>query len=388
MIIRKGKNKYLFTKKNIKLLDFCLSNGAMILGHSNQIFISSIKNEIINGSNYSEKNVNNEKYKKELHKNFSEFNEFIFCNSGSEANIRAIRIAKSLNNRKKIAIISGSWHGSIDQLMFDLKKKNTVMSLSSGIEDYKKNIIILPNENLAESLKILNKNKNNISMLIFEPVRSSHPKINFDYLKSCISFCKKNKIIVCFDEIITGMRNEKLAFYKKYFLKPDMITFGKCFGGGLPIGILGVSKEIKNNKKFNKIFFGGTFSGNNFSSIVGLNTLKYVKANKKIIFYKIEKLSNMLSLNVNTFFKTHNLSFEINSFNSITRVNRLHKNENKMIKSSKNNSYIKELRNFLLKRKIFLSSNGNIYISYCHTLGDIKFLSKILIDFFKKKYLN
>ena len=121
----------------------------MILGHSNKVYCKSLNEQLNKGSNYSNKNINEVNFVKSLQKKFKEFNKFIFSNSGSEANIRALRISRTANNKEIVAMVNGSWHGSIDNFMFDFKsgKKiipNKIKSLSSGIEYSKKNILLIP----------------------------------------------------------------------------------------------------------------------------------------------------------------------------------------------------------------------------------------------------
>ena len=124
LIISSARNNYLYDQKKKKYLDFCMSSGCMILGHSNKIFLGEIKKQINLGSNYSSNNIYKKEYEDILKKEFNEFNEFIFCNSGSEANLRALRIARSISKNKKLAMTSGSWHGALDNFMFDLNLKN------------------------------------------------------------------------------------------------------------------------------------------------------------------------------------------------------------------------------------------------------------------------
>ena len=93
----------------------------MILGHSNKVYCKSLNEQLNKGSNYSNKNINEVNFVKSLQKKFKEFNKFIFSNSGSEANIRALRISRTANNKEIVAMVNGSWHGSIDNFMFDFK---------------------------------------------------------------------------------------------------------------------------------------------------------------------------------------------------------------------------------------------------------------------------
>ena len=97
-----------------------MSNGALILGHSNRLQINTLKKQINYGLNYSNDNLPKYNYSKALLKYFNDFNEVVFSNSGSEANTRAYRICKSISKKQDFAMVSGAWHGSLDSFMFDL----------------------------------------------------------------------------------------------------------------------------------------------------------------------------------------------------------------------------------------------------------------------------
>ena len=214
---------------------------------------------------------------------------------------------------------SGSWHGALDNFMFDLNLKNkrfsSYESLSSGIELNKKEIIILPHNDIKNSRRILDKNYSKISMLIVEPIQASAPNDKtFKYLKFLEEYCTQKRIILCFDEIITGLRVKNLTIYKKYNLRPDIITLAKCFGGGLPIGIVAYNKKIKDKltKQKKKIFFGGTFSGNPLSTRVGCKTFKYiVKNHNKINLSLLTKNYNDIKNNNFNYFNSVKIYYSI-----------------------------------------------------------------------------
>ena len=394
LVISRAKNQFLFQKKR-KILDFSLSSGAHILGHSNKIFCNSLKNQINKGSNYSNTNINELNYKKTLKKTFNEFNEFIFSNSGSEANIRALRIVRTLTGKDNFAMVNGSWHGSVDNFMFDFQKGKKILpkniqSLSSGIDYIKKNVVVLPYNNIDLSKKILDKNKKKISVIVIEPIQCGMPYAgSIKYLRFLDSYCKKNKILLWFDEVITGLRVKKFSIYKQFKLKPDIVTFAKCFGGGMPIGITSYNSKIFKTKTLNKkIFLGGTFSGNPISTKVGLDTFLFVKKNKKKIDTHINELSSLLENEVNNYCKRENIEFRLQRVESIIRP----------IFSSKliNNRFYREkydpsfsesinIKNYLLKKDIFISSNCCFFISYCHTKHDLKKLISILKEYAVKK---
>jgi glutamate-1-semialdehyde 2,1-aminomutase len=385
----KAKNQYLYSK-NKKYLDFCMSNGAMILGHSNPIFKSSINYQKNFGSNYSYKNFNNEQFKKEIKKSFKNYSNIQFCNSGSEANIRALRVIKAVTNKKKFAMINGSWHGSVDNFMFDLNKKNQIIG-KGGSSFHKNEVIMLKYNDLEQSIDLLKKNKKKISGLIIEPIQASCPsKESEKYIQTIYNFCKKNKIYIIFDEIITGLRVKQLCVFKKLNLKPDIVTFAKIFGGGLPIGICCIDENLskKLDKLEKKVFFGGTFSGNPFSSIVGLNTFKYIKKNKSKIFKHIQTISNYIEREINFFCEKKNIQFKIQSYDSILRPifsNKTILNKIQREIYDPNLSNTQDLRKYLLKNLIFVGRNGAIFISQKHNMNDAKKLVKIVIKFLKNK---
>ena len=391
LLISRAQNQFLFQGKK-KILDFSLSSGALILGHSNKVFCKSLRSQINKGSNYSNKNLNEINYLKVLKKTFTEFDNFIFSNSGSEANIRALRIARAITNKDKFAMVNGSWHGSVDNFMFDFKKgnkifPNNVQSLSSGIEYTKKNIIVLPYNNISLTRKILDKNSKKISVIVIEPIQCGIPYANsIKYLSFLDSYCKDKKILLWFDEVITGLRVKNFTIYKQFNLKPNIVTFAKCFGGGMPIGITSfnskILKKIKNDKK---IFFGGTFSGNPMSTKVGLDTFLYIKKNKKKIDNHINNLASLLEKKINEFCKLKKLKFRLQRYESIIRpIFSSEEINNKFFREKYdpefNNSL--ELKNYLTKKNIFISSNCCFFISYCHNIKNIYKLEKEL-----KKYI-
>ena len=390
IIITKGKLQYLHAKST-KYLDFSLSSGALILGHSNKIFKKSVLNQIDYGSNYSSNNINKERYTNLLKKKFKHLNEFEFSNSGSESNLRALRLARAVTGRKKYAMVNGSWHGSIDQFLFDFKmnkKKNSfkVKDLSSGVTK-SNNLIILPYNDIKLSKKILDTKKDKIAVIVIEPIQCGVPNSNsIEYLNFIQNYCKKEKILLWFDEVITGMRVKKLAVFRKYNFKPDIVTFAKCFGGGMPIGITAYNKKISLKKKALKqnVFFGGTFSGNPLSTKVGYETFKYYLKNQKKFNKKIITLSNKLEKEVNNFCLKNNFKFRLQRYESIMRPIFTDSNVlNKMEREKYDKNFEKSIKfkNYLLDHNIFISSNCSFFISVCHNSQNITSLVKIIKKF-------
>ena len=148
----------------------------------------------------------------------------------------------------------GSWHGSVDKLLFKSNNKLKPEYLSSGISaEDKKKLILIPYNDIELSKKILNKNKKNISCIIIEPVQASLPTYDCKkYLNFLRTFCNKNNIILIFDELITGLRTNGSSVQNYFNIHADISTYCKCYGAGLPIGFISISKKIDSKLKKKK----------------------------------------------------------------------------------------------------------------------------------------
>ena len=382
-----GADGQYLIKGNRKYLDMSFGAGTLLLGHQSKIFKKAIKN--ITSKKLSLIAIPNNdaaNYSALLSKFFNNKSKFIFCNTGSEAILKSIRIANAVSKKKVIVCVTGSWHGSVDRTLFTTNKSLKSMPISSGLTDYnKRNIKFIPYNDIKKSKKILDKIKKNISCILIEPIQSSLPQRNMEnYLKFLEKYCKKNNIILIFDETISGIRFNGSTVQKIYNLKPDISTFGKCFGGGLPIGIIAVKKNIlkKISKLKLKVFFGGTFSGNQISTYLGKTTLEYILKNRKKIFSDLEKKSSYLEENIKKYIHYNNIKANVFRYYSMFRIvfskdipkdrverDFLEKNKNKKID---------QLRKFLFSKGIYYPSNGILFISTQTNYSDLKKLTKYI----------
>ena len=368
--------------KNKSFIDLSNCSGSLLLGHNHKVFKNAIKEYSKNDlSIFSHPNSHAVNFSKNIKKKFNWFDKILFCNTGSEAITKALRICRSLNNKKLIVNATGSWHGSVDQFLFfpDTKLQTTTLSDGLKIND-KKNLIFIPYNNLEITKKILFKNKKYINSIFIEPVQGCLPLHDIqDYLKFLRDFCNKNNIPLVFDEMITGMRSYNYSIQNYYNVYSDITTLGKIIGGGLPIGIVGITKKISQKIKKKNIYFGGTFSGNSLSSFVGNKLLNYVSKNKSVIT-KLNKKSKYFQDEMNLFFHNKNLNLKIYRFASILRIiytnKKIANRTQRDFLESKKNHDINLFRKFLFKEKIYYPSNGIIFFSEVTSLKSINYLIK------------
>lgn len=392
----KGKGSRVFSKKK-SYIDLSCGAGTLLLGHNSSIRIKSIKDYLKLGlSQFSHPNKSAVDLSKILKKIFPRFHKFVLCNTGAEANIKALRVARAATGKNLVINVNGSWHGSVDQFLFNIKNnynfyeenKNKITSLSDGIDPkLTSNLKYIPFNNIEVSKKILNKYKNKISCVIIEPIQGGFPtEKSKEYLKFLNNYCKKNKLILFFDEILTGIRINCSSVQNLYGIKTGISTFGKIIGGGMPIGLIGISKEVyqKLKKKDKRIFFGGTYSGNSLSTYVGKRTLDYIIKNKKKIFKDIEKKSKFFVNKMNLFINRNNLDIQVIRFHSIIRIifssrkiiDRPQRDFLEKSKSVQRRKFIK----FLKKNGIFFPGNGIIFFNYSLKNSEVNYL----IDIFSK----
>ena len=321
-----------------------------------------------------------------------EIDSVVFCNTGSEATMRAARIARAYSTKKKIAIFSGSWHGGNELFVYDHDYHSNDYSTqhkSAGIpDDFKNNVIVLP-YNHNDAFDLIKKNKHDIAMVIIEPSQGSNPRDDMlDFLKNLRSVTHDNNILLCFDEMITGFRVALGGCIEYYGVMPDIVTYGKTIGAGLPIGIVaGKSKvmdAINSNQSKIPVFMGGTFSANPLTMSTTKSLLKYLIKNRDEIYNDLNIKGNYVKKSINNYCIKNNISLRMIGIGSMLRLvftdYPVMSRKDRDIQES-NISIQKEFyKELLIKKNIFVNSNGIIFLSTEHSMEVVDSLISGIID--------
>lgn len=376
-----GEGSKVFSKKKI-YEDLSFGAGSLILGHNNFIQKKCFDKFKKKTTLLTYPNIQAVKFSKLLGKIFKKYPKFVLCSTGSEAITKSLRIAKAITNKKIIVAVTGSWHGSTEKLLFNsFNGKN--YPLSDGLDNYNsKNLKFIEYNNFEKTEKILNLYKRKISCIIIEPIQGCLPDYKFiKYIKYLFSYAKKNNILIIFDEMITGLRVNGNSVQEYLKILPDITTFGKSFGGGLPLGVIALSKRTLNKIKKRKlnIFYGGTYSGNSFSSLLAYETTKYIIKNKKII-NDLNKKSKYFQINMNNFFQEQKIPAKIFRFQSLLRLVFSDKIINNRAQRDyfeiKNINKINKFRDFLKSKGILYPKNGLIFFSAKTSTKNLNFIIK------------
>ncbi len=264
-------------------LDYCLAYGPLVLGHAHPEIVKEVAEQLKLGSTYGVPTQKEIDLAKLVIDKVPCADMVRFVNSGTEATMSAIRLARAATGKKGIVKFEGSYHGAHDCVL--VKSGSGAMGLpdSPGVpEETTRNTILVPFNDPEALTDIISKQGEDIAAIIVEPVMGNigciPPKKG--YLEFLRQITSENNIILIFDEVITGFRLAPGGAQDYFKVKPDMVTFGKILGGGFPIGALAGRKEyMEMIAPSGDVYQAGTFNGNPISITAGLTTLKQLDNN-------------------------------------------------------------------------------------------------------------
>lgn len=291
-------------------IDHCLAYGPIILGHSNSKVVDAVYKQIQNGSSYGAPTENEITLAKMVVDRVPCAEMLRFVNSGTEATMSAIRLARGYTKKDKIIKFEGSYHGAHDYVLVKPGSGAAAIPDSLGIpKDTTKNTLSVPFNDEIAIKNIISEKKDEIAAIIVEPVMGNigcvEPKPGF--LEFLREITEKNNIILIFDEVITGFRASYGGAQSYYGVTPDLVTMGKILGGGYPMGAFAGKKEIMEMiAPAGEVYQAGTFNGNPVSVTAGIATLNqldnkfYEDLNKKGNYLRnsIRKIIENLELNI------------------------------------------------------------------------------------------
>ena len=275
--VEKAKGSKLYDVDGNEYIDYCLGYGPVIMGHANDKIVEEATKQLQLGTDYGVPSQQEIELAKEVVKRVPCAEMVRFANSGTEATMSAIRLARAITGKNKIIKFEGAYHGAHDAVLVKSGSGAVGQPDSPGVPvDATKNTILVPFNDEDAVKKIIEDNKDEIACIITEPVMGNigcvPPKEGF--LQFLREITEENNIIFIIDEVITGFRIAKGGAQEYYGVTPDLVTFGKILGGGFPIGAIAGKREyIEQFAPSGKVYQAGTFSGNPMSISAGLATM-------------------------------------------------------------------------------------------------------------------
>jgi glutamate-1-semialdehyde 2,1-aminomutase len=284
IFIKSAKGAYLFDEDGNKYIDFVGSWGPMILGHADPDIEAAIIAAARSGTSFGAPTALENQMAEEVIKLVPSIEMVRFVNSGTEAVMAAIRLARAFTKRDKIIKFTGCYHGHCDALLVSAGSGVATLGLpdSPGVtkETAKDTLVVKFNDQEALK-KVFEKHSSEIAAIITEPIigNSGFIKAQNGFLELCRELCNEHQSLLIFDEVMTGFRVALGGAQELFGIKADITTLGKVIGGGLPVGAYGGSQEIMSMvAPAGPMYQAGTLSGNPLAMSAGLTCLKKIQA--------------------------------------------------------------------------------------------------------------
>ncbi|AZV46816.1 glutamate-1-semialdehyde-2,1-aminomutase [Nautilia sp. PV-1] len=297
--IEKGEGAYIFDINGNRYLDYIQSWGPLIFGHCDKDIEGAICNAVSKGVSFGAPTTVEVELAKEVLELFPHLDLIRFVNSGTEATMSAIRVARGVSGKDDIIKFEGCYHGHSDSLLVSAGSGAATFGTPSspGVpSDFTKHTL-LAKYNDIESVKKCFEN-GNVGCVIIEPIAGNMSLVpaEKEFLAELRELCTKNGAVLIFDEVMSGFRAGLRGSYDVYGIEADIVTFGKVIGGGMPVGAFAGKREIMEQlSPEGPIYQAGTLSGNPVAMNAGLAMLKKLKSNPdlyKDLEAKAKKLMN------------------------------------------------------------------------------------------------
>ncbi len=369
-------------------IDYLGAWGPAVLGHSHPEIIKACQDAIVRGPVFGTPHELEIEMAESVIKAVPSIEQIRFVNSGTEAVMSAVRLARGVTGKDKIIIFAGSYHGHSDSVM-----ASRTPPASSGITSGNAQDTLVVEYNDLDALEqCLSAFKNKIAAVLVEPVAGTMSVVppQPGYLQEIRGLCTKHDTLLIFDEVLTGFRLSLAGAQGLYGIRPDLTCFGKSLGGGMPVGAYGGRKDLMSELSPNgKVYQGGTFSGNPVTMAGGIATIKLLSNPK--IFADLEKLSSRLFTGLQNEIDRLSVPVQLQRVGAMFGIAFTANPVINFQDSLKINSgqYAKFFH-YLLDRGIYMtpSSVDQCFISSAHTIEEIDYTIEVCAEAFAKIFDN
>jgi len=392
--IKKGLGSKIYDVDGNEYVDFIGSWGPHIFGHRPDFIIHSIEKALQNGTSFGAPTEAEVKIAELIIELVPSIEMVRLVNSGTEATMSAIRLARGFTKKDKIIKFEGCYHGHSDAFLIKAGSGALTFGVptSPGVTKGTANDTLTARFNDIYSVnELIDKNKGEIAAIIIEPVAGNMGVIagEMDFLRSLREICSKEEIVLIFDEVMTGFRLAKGGAQEIYGIEPDLTTLGKIIGGGMPVGAFGGKKEIMSLlAPSGSVYQAGTLSGNPIAVSAGLASLEYIKNNPGI-YQELEIKSNNFESYIKDIMSRIGIKLALNRVGSMMTLffcgNEVRSYDD-AIKSD--TQKFSKFFNYLLNKGIYLppSQFEAIFISMSHSEDELNYTSEKIEEALRSIY--
>ena len=325
VFVKEAKGAYLYDEDGNRLIDYINSWGPMILGHAYEAVVNAVIEKAKKGTSFGMPTALETEIAALAVSMVPNIDKIRFVNSGTEACMSAVRLARGYTGRDKIIKFAGCYHGHSDSFLIQAGSGAVTFGTpnSPGVtQGTAKDTLLAKYNDLANVKELFEANKNEIAAIIIEPVAGNMGCIppGEGFLEGLRELCDTHGALLIFDEVMTGFRLAKGGAQELFNIKADIVAFGKVIGGGLPVGAFAGRNEIMNYlAPVGPVYQAGTLSGNPLAMAAGLEMLKALN-NDKEIFKRLEDKTAYLEKGIREKLEDAKLDFTINRKGSMISV--------------------------------------------------------------------
>ncbi|TXE06065.1 glutamate-1-semialdehyde-2,1-aminomutase [Seonamhaeicola algicola] len=325
IFVKEAKGAYLFDEDGNRLIDYINSWGPMILGHAHKPVVDAVVEKAKKGTSFGMPTEIETKIAELAVLMVPNIDKIRFVNSGTEACMSAVRLARGFTGKDKVIKFAGCYHGHSDSFLIQAGSGASTFGTpnSPGVtQGTAKDTLLAKYNDIANVEQLIKANNNEIACVIIEPVAGNMgcipPKEGF--LQALRSLCDAHNILLIFDEVMTGFRLAKGGAQELFNVKADIVCFGKVIGGGLPVGAFAARNEIMNYlAPLGPVYQAGTLSGNPLAMAAGLAMISALN-NDAEIFKRLEEKTKYLHQGIANVLTQNNVVYTINRVGSMISV--------------------------------------------------------------------
>lgn len=322
IFMKRAQGAYLYDEDGQSYIDYINSWGPMILGHTHPMVLEAVTLQLEKGFSFGTPTELETEIAKLIVENAPNVDKIRMVNSGTEACMSAVRLARGFTERDKIIKFEGCYHGHSDSFLIKAGSGAATFGNpnSPGVTQGTAKDTLLARYNDIESIQnLFNQNQGEIAAVIIEPIAGNMgcvlPEDNF--LEQLQTICTKNGTLLIFDEVMTGFRLSFGGAQKRLNIDADLVTYGKIIGGGFPVGAFGGKKEIMDYLAPNgSVYQAGTLSGNPIAMRAGLTTLSFLYEHSSI-YSDIDETTKILHEEIAIILSEKGISHTVNRMGSM-----------------------------------------------------------------------
>ena len=364
IFVNKAKGAYLYDADGNRLIDYINSWGPMVLGHAYPPVINAVVEKAKLGTSFGMPTEIETKIAELAVSMVPNIDQIRFVNSGTEACMSAVRLARGFSGKEKIIKFAGCYHGHSDSFLIQAGSGAVTFGSpnSPGVtEGTAKDTLLAPYNNLEAVATIFEANPSEIACIIVEPVAGNMGCIppQAGFLEGLRNLCDTHGAVLIFDEVMTGFRLARGGVQELYGVNADIVCFGKVIGGGLPVGAFAARHEIMSHlAPLGPVYQAGTLSGNPLAMAAGYAMLQALESDNEV-FGRLAQKTEYLHKGIADTLSAHNITHTINRVGSMISV---HFSENPVVDfqtaSEGNNERFKTFFHGLLNAGIYIAPSA------------------------------